>query len=133
MNKIQPQKFKSVGEFLDYLPADELRIVESLRSIILGALPECREKLAYNVPFYYRHFRICFVWPASVPWGGVKAGAAIGFCRGNLLSDEIRYLEKGTRKEVRTKTFTSEQEIEPDLLKSYLFEAREVDEQRHKS
>lgn len=133
MKKMQLQKFKSVGEFLDYLPADELRIVESLRRIIFGTLPECREKLAYNVPFYYRHYRICFVWPASVLWGGLKAGVAIGFSKGNLLPDEIRYLEKGTRKEVRTKTFTSDQEIEPDLLKFYLLEARDIDERLHKS
>lgn len=133
MNPIQPVKFKSVGELLDFLPGQELRIVETLRDIILSTLPECREKLAYNVPYYYRHSRICFVWPSSIPWGGIDSGAAIGFCKGYLLPDEINYLEKGTRKEVYTKTFPAPEEIDPDILRSYLFEAREIDENLYKS
>ncbi len=127
MSKIQPTKFNSVGEFLDFIPGDERKIVERLRGIIFEAIPEGREKLAYNVPFYYRHSRICFVWPAFIPWGGVESGVAIGFCKGNLLSDEINYLEKGKRKEVYSKTFHSVEQIEEDLLKSYLFEATEID------
>lgn len=129
MSNIQQTKFKSLGEFLDFLPPNEFTIVEHLRSIIFEELPDCKEKLAYNVPFYYRHSRICFIWPASVPWGGVDDGVALGFCRGNLLSDEIGYLEKQDRKEVRTKTFTSEKQIERDLLRSYLLEAKKIDEQ----
>lgn len=128
MNKIQPTKFNGIGEFLDFLPSDELKIVEHLRNIIFEALPECTEKLAYNVPYYYLHSRVCFVWPASVPWGGIKSGVALGFCQGHLLSDEINYLHKGNRKQVFSKTFTSGQEIDPYLLKSYLFEAKEIDE-----
>lgn len=129
MSNIQQTKFKSLGEFLDFLPPNEFTIVEHLRSIIFEELPDCKEKLAYNVPFYYRHSRICFIWPASVPWGGVDDGVALGFCKGNLLSDEIGYLEKQDRKEVRTKTFTSEKQIERDLLRSYLLEAKKIDEQ----
>lgn len=129
MSNIQPTKFKSPGEFFDFLPPNELKIAEHLRHIIFEELPDCKEKLAYNVPFYYRHSRICFLWPASVPWGGVDAGVALGFCKGHLLSDEIGYLEKQERKEVRTKTFISERQIEPNLLRSYLLEAREIDEQ----
>lgn len=129
MSNIQQTKFKSLGEFLDFLPPNEFAIVEHLRSIIFEELPDCKEKLAYNVPFYYRHSRICFIWPASVPWGGVDDGVALGFCKGNLLSDEIGYLEKQDRKEVRTKTFTSEKQIEWDLLRSYLLEAKKIDEQ----
>lgn len=128
MSRIQPTKFKSLGEFFDFLSREELKIVEHLRDIIFEELPDCKEKLAYNVPFYYRHSRICFLWPASVPWGGVNDGVAVGFCKGHLLSDEIGYLEKGNRKQVRTKIFTSESQIESDLLKSYLLEAKEIDE-----
>lgn len=133
MSKIQPTKFKSVGEFLDYIPGDERMIVECLRDLIFEALPECKEKLAYNVPFYYRHSRICFVWPASIPWGRIDSGVALGFCKGFMLSDEINYFDKGNRKEVYSKTFTSQKQIDPDLLKSYLFEAREIDEHLNKS
>ena len=129
MSNIQPTKFKTVGEFMDFLPQNELNIVEHLRDLIFGELPDCKEKLAYNVPFYYQHSRICFIWPASVPWGGVDIGVALGFCKGYLLSDEVEYLEKKDQKEVRTKTFSSEKQIERDLLRSYLFEAREIDSQ----
>lgn len=114
---------------MDFLPQNELNIVEHLRDLIFGELPDCKEKLAYNVPFYYQHSRICFIWPASVPWGGVDIGVALGFCKGYLLSDEVEYLEKKDQKEVRTKTFSSEKQIERDLLRSYLFEAREIDSQ----
>lgn len=127
MTKVQHTKFKSVGEFLDYIPEEELKIVSALRNIILECLPECEEKLSYNVPYYYRHSRICCIWPASIPWGGFDSGVVIGFCRGNQLSDKINYLEKGNRKKVYTKTFHSVDEIEPDLLKSYLYEAIDID------
>lgn len=127
MKKIQHTKFSSIGEFLDFIPEAELKIVETLRELILESLSPVVEKLAYNVPFYYGNSRTCYIWPASIPWGGIKKGVAIGFCRGNLLSDEHGYLEKRDRKEVFTKTFTSVEEIEPDLLRSYLFEAKEID------
>lgn len=133
MSKIQSTSFKSVGEFLDVLSEEELTIVQELRSIIFDVLPECTEKLAYNVPFYYMHSRICFVWPASIRWGGVDSGVALGFCRGHLISDKIKYLEKGNRKNVFTKIFTSENQIDPEILKSYLFEAKEIDERLNRS
>lgn len=129
LNNIQPTKFTHVGEFLDSLPPGELSMVERLRNIIFVALPQCTEKLAYNVPFYYLNSRICYVWPASVPWGGIDTGVTLGFCKGHLLSDEINYLEKRNRKQILSKTFISEQEIAPYLLKSYLFEAKEIDVQ----
>ncbi|MDR8391690.1 DUF1801 domain-containing protein [Aliifodinibius sp. S!AR15-10] len=128
MSKLQPTKFRSVAEMLDFIPGRERKIVEYLRALVFECIPECEEKLAYNVPFYYRHSRICYIWPASVPWGGIKEGVAIGFCRGHMLRDDMQYLEQGDRKEVCTKTFTAIRQIEPDVLKVYLFEAKDVDE-----
>lgn len=103
--------------------------MEALRGIIFECIPDFEERLVYNVPFYYRHSRICYLWPASVPWGGIHAGVAIGFCKGYLIPDDIGYLDKGNRKEVCTKRFTSVTQVEPELLKSYLFEAVALDEQ----
>lgn len=131
MNRLQPVNFNSIGEFLDYLPEEELIILQSLRNIILDTLLDGKEKLAYNVPFYYRHARICYLWPASVPWGGINQGVSIGFCKGSRLSDPAGFLNKGNRKEVCTRNFTSTGEIDPDLLRSYLFEAIELDEKLH--
>lgn len=74
-------QFKTLEEFLDYLPEDELEIVLHLRKIILECMPDCKEKLAYNVPFYYRHSRICYIWPASGSMEKINRGVAIGFCK----------------------------------------------------
>ncbi len=47
-------KFNSLLEFWDWLPEKERVIVDVLRQIIIENLPKyCKEKLAYNVPFYY--------------------------------------------------------------------------------
>ncbi|MCC5925901.1 MAG: DUF1801 domain-containing protein [Bacteroidetes bacterium] len=127
MPKFQHTRFKSVGAFLDYLPEHEREIVEALQSIIMQSLPECVEKLSYNVPFYYRKSRICYIWPASVPWGGVTSGVSLGFCRGHLLTDTSNYLEKGKRKQIYSKTFHSVDEIDPEMLMTYLYEAYEID------
>jgi hypothetical protein len=129
MNKFQNLKFNNVDEFLDYLPENERKLVEVLRNITLNSLPNPVEKLAYNVPYYYLNSRVCYIWPASVPWGNVKfKGVALGFCNGYLLHDDLNWLEKGSRKQVYTKTFQSINEIETDIVKTYLFEAAEVDE-----
>jgi hypothetical protein len=128
MKKQQPLKFLSIDEFLDYLPEEEREIVEILRELILDSLPQLEERLAYNVPYYYGRSRICFIWPASVPWGKVPAqGVQLGFCKGHLLQDEIEFLQKGNRKEVYVKTFFQPEEIDADLVKAYLMEAGEVD------
>ena len=133
MNKIQPVKFQSIEDFLSYLPDHERKIVDLLRQIILQCIPNCQEKLAYNVPYYYRFSRICFIWPSSVPWGSVKLnGVQLGFCRGYLLPDDLQYLEKGSRKQVYTKTFSQRKDIDPDMVKTYLLSAVGVDEQMKK-
>lgn len=131
MNKFQNIGFKSVGEFLDYLPANELEIVDELRSLVFECIPEVKEKLSYNVPFYSRNNSICFIWPASVPWGKVENnGVKFGFTKGSLLKDYASYLGKGDRKQVYTKTFFTPAEIDFDILRDYLFEALEIDSKK---
>ena len=133
MGKMQDINFRSVEEFLDFLPDNERKIVDHLRYLILDCIPECKEKLAYNVPFYYKHRRICFIWPPAVPWGkGRVSGVELGFCYGNLLQDEINYLDKGERKQVYMKIFTDVSEIDADLIRAYLFEAAEIDERMNR-
>ncbi len=128
MSKFQNINFKSVEEFLDYLPNDERKLVGFLRQLILDCIPNCKEKLAYNVPYYYRHSRICFIWPSSILWGNVKRGSVLlGFVKGHLLNDDLNYLEKRTRKQVYTKTFFHINEVNIDLLKTLIFDAVELD------
>lgn len=132
-NKMQNVSFRNVDEFLAYLPENELEIVEALRSIVLDCIPDVKEKLSYNVPYFSRFYRICFIWPASVPWGNVKLnGVQIGFVNGNLLTDESGYLERGNRKQVYTKAFTDVSEIDVEVLRSLIFEAVLLDEEKRK-
>ncbi|HNT19054.1 MAG TPA: DUF1801 domain-containing protein, partial [Saprospiraceae bacterium] len=62
-NKMQNVSFRSVGEFLEYLPAEERVIVDVLRKLILDTLPGIEERLSFNVPFYRMKKDICFIWP----------------------------------------------------------------------
>jgi len=127
-NRFQPFTFQSTEEFFDYISRDELKIVNLLRSLIFQCIPECVEKLSYNVPYYSRNRRICFIWPASIPWGTVNLqGVQFGFCYGSYLRDESNYLERKGRKQVFCKTFFTSEEINPDILRSFLFEALEID------
>jgi len=130
IRQMQNVKFRSIDEFLDFISENELEIVQVLRGIIRDCIPDCKEKLSYNVPTFYRHSRICFVWPASVTWGNVSSGAVrLGFVNGNLMRDEINYLDKGDRKQVYWKDFSDVKDIDIDLIRSYIFEAFKIDEE----
>jgi hypothetical protein len=128
--KMQNVNFGTIDEFLEFLPDDELKIVELLRKIIFNCLPDIAEKLSYNVPFYKRHRNLFFIWPASVLWGNKKTytGVRLGFTNGYLMDDENGYLDKGYRKQVYFKDFASITAIDVDLLKSYIYDAATVDE-----
>lgn len=125
MENPQGIQFKTLEEFLGYLPEDELEIVLHLRKIILECMMDCKEKLAYNVPFYYRHSRICYIWPASVPWAKVGKGVAIGFCKGASFLDETFETAQFSSKQI----FTSIKEIDISFLKQKIHEAILIDEQ----
>lgn len=130
MSKYQHVEFKTVDNFLEYLPEQELKIVTFLRNVVLDSIPNCTEKLSYNVPYYSRFSRICFIWPPSIPWGNrTIQGVQFGFCNGYLLEDEIGFLNKGLRKQVFWKEYSTLKEIDVYLLKSYLYDAIVIDEQ----
>ena len=115
-------------EFWEHLPENERIIVDVLRQIIIENLPDtCKEKLTYNVPFYYGKKRICLVWPASVPWGGFKSGVFLGFCQGNKLKDPANYLTHGTNKKIFYKIFNSPDEIDEAAIVLLLKEAVKLD------
>lgn len=121
-------KFTSLLEFWEYLPVDERVITDILRQIVLETLPlYCKEKLTYNVPFFYGKRRICVIWPASVPGGGVTNGVLFGFCQGNKLSDKNCYLIRGNNKQIYYKIFRSAGEIEIDAITTLLKEAVQLD------
>ena len=121
-------KFQSFVEFWDFLPENERIIVDVLRQIILENLPSTiKEKLAYNVPYYYGNKRICLIWPGAVPWGGIRDGVLLGFCQGYKLSDPGNYLIHGTNKQVYYKIYHSVEEIDEMAIISLLKEAVNYD------
>ena len=128
--KMQEVDFRSIDEFLAFLPEEELVIVEKLRKLVFYCLPDAREKLSFNVPYYYHHRDFCFIWPASVTWGKKKTyeGVRFGFAYGNQIADETGYLEKGGRKQIYWKDFTSIKEIDVEILQAYIYEAIYIDE-----
>lgn len=132
---MQEVSFRHIDEFLEYLPADERKITELLRQIILDCDSRITEKLSFNVPYYKRYRQFCFIWPASVLWGKKKTyeGVRLGFTSGHLLSDATGYLDRGDRKFVSYKDFRSVTEIDAVILRSYLYEALAVDEDAARS
>ncbi len=131
--QMQNVSFRNVGELLRFLPEDQLGIVERLREIVFDTIPEVKEKLSFNVPFFQRYRAICFIWPGVVSWGSTTwEGVEFGFSYGNLLLDEAGWLERGKRKQVFSKRFFSPEDINEDLLRAYLLEAAELDELLHR-
>jgi hypothetical protein len=66
-------KIKSFVQLYELLTEEERIITDVLRQIIAETLPAyCKEKISYNVPFFYGNRSICLVWPASIPRGGIK-------------------------------------------------------------
>jgi hypothetical protein len=125
---ISPVKIKSLVELFDILPENERIITDVLRQIILENLPaSCKEKIAYNVPFFYGKKGICIIWPAAIPRGGVKEGVLLGFWHGNKLTDHDNYLTKGNNKQVFYRIFRSAEEINEGAIVKLLKEAIEVD------
>ncbi len=117
-------KISSLIELFDLLPENERIIVDLLRQIIIESLPSyCREKISYNVPFFYGKKGICIVWPATVPRGGIKSGVLLGFWYGCKLKDVDRYLTHGTNKQIFYKIYHTPEEINEKAIRKLLKEA----------
>ena len=66
-------KIKSLLHLFELLPENEWIIVDVLRQIIIENLPPAfKEKISFNVPFFYGRKGICIIWPAGIPRGGIK-------------------------------------------------------------
>ncbi len=112
------------------LPENERIITDVLRQIILESLPEgYKEKISYNVPFFYGKKGICIIWPSAVPRGGIKEGVLLGFWYGNKLKDADNYLTHGNNKQIFYKIFKLPQEINERAIVKLLKEALRVDRQ----
>ena len=128
MRTDSPGKIISLLHLFDRLPENERLIVDVLRQIIIENLPPtCKEKLAFNVPYFYGNKGICIIWPATIPRGGIKRGVLLGFWQGNKLNDEDNYLTHGTNKKVFYRIFNDVEEIDEAAIVKLLKEAVKVD------
>lgn len=110
------------------LPEDERIIVDVLRQIITENLPPtCKEKISYNVPFFYGRKGICIIWPASIPRGGIKKGVLLGFWYGNKINDVDHYLTHGTNQQIFYKVYNSVNDINEKAIVKLLKEAVALD------
>ena len=121
-------KIRSVLQLFEILPEEERIIVDVLRQIILENLPAtCKEKISYNVPYFYGNKGICIIWPATIPRGGIKEGVLLGFWYGNRLIDEDNYLTHGTNKQIFYKIYKTAEEIDEAAIVKLLKEATRID------
>lgn len=128
---MQSHKFGSIEEFLEFLPEEEYQITALLRGMVLDTIPDIKEKLSYQVPYYSRFRNICFIWPGSVFWGSKRQyqGVRFGFTQGYLLSDPDNYLEKGNRKYVFWRDYLNPAEIDQGMVHMFLSEAILIDQE----
>jgi|SRR5688572_27895039 len=127
---------KSVDEMILGLPRAEQAMVKRLRTLVMECLPKAIEKPYYGegVPFYTHHKMICFIWPSSVVWGPKaskqpkSSGVSLGFCQGNLMSNEGGILMSEGRKQVYVMYLHTLKDIEEDKIKALLFEAGMIDD-----
>ncbi len=125
-------KFNDVSDLMHFLPDNEKQITQFLRDVVLEYLPQCEEKLSYNVPYFFLNRAVCFIWPGSVLWGKKRQydGVRFGFTSGHLLSRDLDYFKLDHRKYVTYRDFQSIEEIDIDIMKAYLFEAKEMDQEQ---
>ena len=122
------QKIKSILQLYDSIPEHERIIMDVLRAIIAEQLPAyCKEKISYQVPFFYGHKGICIIWPSAIPRGGIKKGVLLGFWYGNKLTDADNYLTHGTNKQIFYKIYNDVEEINVKAVLKLLKEAVELD------
>lgn len=122
-------RIRNYAELFSILPEEERTIVDVLRQIIIETLPSnCKEKISYNVPFFYGNKGICIIWPSTIPRGGIKQGVLLGFWYGNKLKDVNNYLTHGTNKQVFYRIYQTPTEISITDVTRLLKEAISLDE-----
>ena len=126
---MKPFKINSLVQLFTMLPENERIIVDVLRQIVIENLPSyCKEKMSFNVPFFYGKKGICIIWPSTIPRGGITEGVLLGFWQGNKLNDVDHYLTHGTNRKVFYKIYKSPEEIDEAAIAKLLKEAVRVDQ-----
>lgn len=122
------QKIRSILQLYDAIPEHQRIIVDVLRAIVTEQLPAyCKEKISYQVPYFYGNKGICIIWPSAIPRGGIKKGVLLGFWYGNKLTDADNYLTHGTNKQIFYKIYNEVEEINVKAVVKLLREAVTLD------
>jgi len=130
MSSANNQKIRSILQLYDAIPEQERIIVDVLRAIVAEHVPAyCKEKISYQVPFFYGNKGICIIWPSAIPRGGIKKGVLFGFWYGNRLADADNYLTHGTNKQIFYKIYQDVEEINVKAVVKLLKEAVKLDKQ----
>ena len=125
-------RFASAQELFDFLPGDERTLMEQLREFIISEAPGLKERLSFNILAYKGRRDVCFIWPASVLWGGKKTydGVRFGFSHADLLDDPSGYLERGSRKQVYWRDLQEFTKTDERMLRQLLAQAVAIDQER---
>jgi hypothetical protein len=125
-------RFTTVQELLDFLPKEERALTEELRELVISEAPELKERLSFNVPFYKLHRDVCFLWPASVSWGGRKSyeGVRFALTSGHLVTGCEPYLQRGGRKQVLWRDLSTITAADERSIRHLLQAAIVVDRER---
>lgn len=117
----------TVSDFISAKPSPQKEILIALRNIILAAHPFMEEKIRYGVPFFDYLGAMCYL---SIP--AKKNYVYIGFIHGKDLSNEQGILETKERKQIRSISYFSVEEMKEELLREVLQEAILWNEIKHK-
>jgi hypothetical protein len=93
------EKIKSLLQLYNIIPETERIIVDVLRQIVTENInATIKEKISYQVPYYFGNKGLCIIWPSAIKGGGIKRGVLFGMWQGYLLQDKNKYLQHGNNK-----------------------------------
>ncbi len=93
---------------------------------LLSSIPGVNSRISYNIPFYYRKKRICYLNPVK------GDGVELAFIQGRKLSNSQGLLEDKERKQIAGVTFYSISEIPYHQLSEIIQEAIVLDDLHEK-
>lgn len=115
---------KDVEEFLSDYSSEVQDLVMNVRALVLDVVPDANEKvytgwknIGYATGEKMKD-QFCYITPR-------KSGLTLGFNQGTDLTDPENVLE-GTGKSMRHVKISSEEDIDPSILRPLIKEAEEV-------
>lgn len=78
------QKFTSVEEYMESVPADAIKRAEEIREIIKKAAPKAEEVISYNMPGYKQHGVLVYFAFAKAHIGFYPTGSPVAVFKDEL-------------------------------------------------